>query len=704
MQSIKLKSKSRIVSWSVLVAVVLSNLGFVALPQPAQAITSVPTETRKDQQSMLQKMINAGVNAVASSAVQKFDNKFNNIIEDKLGVKSFQQYQKALVEAKYLSEAYKSTYSLASSTGSSAKIASDFERMPLNKTMSANQARQLAINDGRKSKAVRDTDIQKLIVGASSLFTSSISCGGVNKKAIQNTTEYLAAASTGFLSKDINPRNAVDFYGKMARLGSPSANPAFWEVQLQQIGAQKEAEAKAAAVLEITAPGLKSPQMRLAGGKLETGKSVDLVGSSRKNSQEALFNIGLKGSDSVYDTSSFKGFIGSVITVEVGQVVNQLMNSFLGFLGIDIGSLRNTASAVAGQVASGWAKNMATKTYDKIANSIFQGVALKESSGCLRSTRPARVRGASSVDALVMGEFDEAEEVIYNDPEVLAFTNSDRNFQGALEEEDQGVQAGEILFDIDFLDIIAGETITLDWDASLVGENVSVTLSGGAISGSKPIVGQATDKPVTTTTYTITATAGNAIKTKSLTVSVADNRSSLNATPLQVERGRMAKISWDVSAIDTTAGIDPLSESDLPSQGQQCSAPLTESTKYILSADSSGNLFTRELDVSVVAPAPRTVVFVSDKQKIQLGQSATLGWNIQGYPDAVFSLDGESVGRSDERIVSPTATTTFSLIIAEENQCAQLDQASVTIGVGKATTSFSASGTIAGVSTLMPRE
>src|SRR3989344_3838215 len=101
------------------------------LPRPAEAqVSTVPVTTKKDEQSIMHEMMAAATTAIMNSALQKMQFKFNQVLERKLGIKSYLKYQQALVESKYLMDAYRHTYgdsSIATSTKSVTDIANEAE-------------------------------------------------------------------------------------------------------------------------------------------------------------------------------------------------------------------------------------------------------------------------------------------------------------------------------------------------------------------------------------------------------------------------------------------------------------------------------------------------------------------------------------------------------------------------------------------------
>ena len=664
----------------VLISLVLTDASLL-LPRRAEAEvlpSTVPTTVKKDEQSIMHEMMAAATTAIMNSALQKMQFKFNRVLEQKLGIKSYLKYQQALVESKYLIDAYKSSFgsgSVATSTKSVTDIANQAEAGNL-KNYSTAQTKDLAIRNAQsktKTAGQKRQEIQKMIVGASSLFTSSIACGEVNEKAIANTAQYLASSFAGFKSSEIDYRNSEQFYGSMSRLGAPEASPEFWKLQFEDIAKQKEAEAKAAAALEVLGPGLKSPQERDAKGNLKTKSSLNLVSVGQQNSQNSLFTMAGWGSRSIYDTSSLKGFVGSVISIEVGKFISSRLFGLFGS-----SNLSNIVSSAIGSVGTGLVRGFALKLYDQISADIFNGGVLEESTGC---RKPSKVTNFTAADK--------------------NFTNLDATVP------DTDPTAPILMFEANSDSIMLGDKVTLSWDATALGSGLQVTLEGGSVGGAQSASGDVEDEPTETTTYTLTVTGPGGInQTKSVTVTVDEDESVLRfqAEPVSVEQNRKARITWDVSQIADEAGIEMIPDNrgeddesfphdGLEAAGTDCMTVDQIGSKLLklhFEKLSQNGTITRELTLTGVAPAVgKTFDFVSNKQTVNVdnGESAVLSWNINKYNNAIAKFwDGAEVASdgtqiSEDVTVTPTATTTFSIVMAEANNCGDIEQREVEIGI-----------------------
>lgn len=556
-----------------------------------------------NETAAMHEIVRSAAIAAMNSALKVMSRKFTTILEQKLGVKNFLFYQQSLVEGKYLVDSLRKTYGeQAVSYGANCPygdvscLMDSFENLPLNKNFStAEVARQAVAQRNRQNSQQFAQNIQKLIVGATAAFTSSISCAGVDQNAIRNASTYLAAASAGLLPSDIRPDSGVKFYEDMARLGNPFALPDFWVLQFQSLAAQKEAEAKQAAALELTSPGLKSTQNIGPGGRTQIERSLSLVTIGEQNAQNSLFNIAIKGADSVYDTSSFRNFIISLAQREATRVLAAKLAGLLGKFGGALGLYTNAANITAFQItAEATAKSVASllvttftaKLYDHISGMIFQGQILAESPGCRQPRK------------------------------IVNFTADDYNYSAATSTaigSGGGPGTGSAIIFEAGSPITRGQSTALVWDASAAGADVTVTLSGGSINETVEASGSRTDSPTDTTTYTLTVTGPNINETLSRTVTVNEappgpdfSKVLFDVRPRTVEPGDEVTVDWDATAVEgASVFISPLSADTLsPSGSAQYTVNQDIPFTMVVSVSNESGQFadTRTISVQVKQP------------------------------------------------------------------------------------------------------
>src|SRR3989344_4771033 len=667
-QSTKLKTQNlgtRIASGIILVTIITTTCGQLLSPQKAAAQVAGPSVPIYSSGGQIQRVGTVALDKTAekysiwkamaiaafNSAMQSLTTKFLGTMQSKLKVGSTLNYQDALVESKYLVDALRKSHgedAVKIGGGTTAlvaesvfDIASQFEALPLN-NMASQSVSDLAIQQLRTQyPAVRERNMQKLIVGASTMFTSAISCGGINEKALDNTARYLAAASAGINSRDIDPRNPLQFYESMARFGNPNTNTQFWKTQLEQLGKENESRARQAAVLELTSPGLKATQVRTAGGT-KTQTSLSFISAGEQNAQNSLFNIAIKGTEGPYSTSSFGAFLTSAIS----NGIDQLLPFFGINLNSDVTSFGNQMVQLGTQVGKNIVSNYAVSLYNKLASQIFQGEILAESPNCGRR-------------APVRGTFTAADRRF-----VPPDTDNDvNNFLGG---STNTTPTEELIFNVSSGSITGGEIVTLNWDATLLTGVSTVTISGGNVGGDKPVAGFVEDTPLVTTTYT--ATAGG--KSVSRTVTVAPRSTSLlNAEPLGTEPGRAVLVSWDAAGLNPlNITIEPLSNIQ-GAQGQQCYTPTSDDenaglVEFFMTVEPNvGVPVTSDVIVTVDPP---TVTFEAEDTTICTDETTALSWDIDGYNSTLVSINGGQVARVGQLDVG---IGDYELAIDETNSC-----------------------------------
>jgi hypothetical protein len=211
--------------------------------------------------------------------------------------------------------------------------------------------------------------------------------------------------------------------------------------------------------------------------------------------------------------------------------------------------------------------------------------------------------------------------------------------------------------------LTAGDSATLQWNVTGA---TTVTISPGvgnvALSGSQAV------SPAGTTTYTLTAQSGAGTQTANVIITV--NPAPTPVTPViintfsvdqsMITAGQSVTLKWNVTGA-TAVTIDP----DIGSvalSGSKTVSP-AGTTTYTLTAQGSAGPQTADVIVTV-NPAPAQVVvnaFSVDPSMIDVGQSATLQWNVTGATIVKIDPDIGDVASSGSETVSPTETTTYVL-------------------------------------------
>jgi hypothetical protein len=208
--------------------------------------------------------------------------------------------------------------------------------------------------------------------------------------------------------------------------------------------------------------------------------------------------------------------------------------------------------------------------------------------------------------------------------------------------------------------ISLGSSATLDWNvAGAATINIS-TIGEVVASGTKVV------SPSATTSYTLTASNQyGAVKASAIVVvnpaTGLPGISIFNATPGSILAGQNSSLRWEVSGATTVSidqGIGTVSAS-----GTRAVSPATTTT-YTLTATNSHGSVTALVTVVVSPSSAHPVIesFSASPPSIVVGQSSTLQWEISGATTVSINQGIGSVPVSGTRVVSPTATTTYTLI------------------------------------------
>ncbi|TSA46105.1 hypothetical protein D4R52_01155 [bacterium] len=340
--------------------------------------------------------------AANNAAFQTLGTQWTTDLENQLAITNPMYYADALVENKYLADTWSKMYGQdavpTSTLGDISAIAGNYELLPLNTTMTAKQAAAMGATQSKNAalnplvKQQQQRDINRLIVGATSLLTSSISCAGVNTAALKNTAAYLASSSAGILTKQVNTKT-IQFYNDMFKLSQPTSNENYWMMQFQDNAASSEATARAAANLEMTSPGIKSPQTQNAAGQTSIAKSLNLLTQTQTQVLNSAITAATRGGNVKLAAGGMASFATLLLALYTegkimgqaskagGNIFSTIIGKIFGGLGASGRSLavaRSYGKLVGQQVAATFAKAL----FEKLIGVVFKGKILGESSRC----------------------------------------------------------------------------------------------------------------------------------------------------------------------------------------------------------------------------------------------------------------------------------------------------------------------------------
>ena len=221
--------------------------------------------------------------------------------------------------------------------------------------------------------------------------------------------------------------------------------------------------------------------------------------------------------------------------------------------------------------------------------------------------------------------------------------------------------------------ITSGEFSTLTWNVF-----GAATVSIDHAIGDVALAGTRTVSPGTTTTYTLTATneADTVTARARVTVSGVPTPpppppsvsppfiSFFTANPGSITTGNSSMLSWLVSDADTVTISYGSSVTPVSPVGSAAATPTTTTT-YTLTATNTAGSVTETVQVVVSGTPPPSLpvisYFTASPGSITLGASSTLSWSVSGAPIISINQGVGGVTPSGTRVVSPAATTTYTL-------------------------------------------
>jgi len=214
------------------------------------------------------------------------------------------------------------------------------------------------------------------------------------------------------------------------------------------------------------------------------------------------------------------------------------------------------------------------------------------------------------------------------------------------------------------------DTVNVSANAS---DNVGVTSVQFLLDGN-PLGSALTSAPYTMTWDTITASnathtlsasaldaAGNAATATAISVIVANSSGPPTATasvmPTSITQGSSAMLSWsttNATSVTIDQGVGTVSAS-----GSRTVSP-SVTTTYTVTAANGTSSATATATLTVTVPPPTGSLTVNPTA-ITAGGSATLSWATTNATSVVIDQGIGAVAPSGTRIVSPAATTTYTL-------------------------------------------
>lgn len=580
------------------------NFTFLLRPQKAEALSlgTLPTKEiggRLTQQTIDvsgfgNQIIQSAINSAMKALLQKLSVKLAKEVQEQFGIKDYDHYQSALREGGGLAAVYRKLYGEdsvpVSTQGDISRIAADFENLPLNRTYSRHQAAQLGAAQARRRNPNLQKNVNLLLVGASSLFTSSISCGGINGRAIENTANYLAAASAGILASQISPASGTKYYEDMLKLGGPFATPPFWQLAFQDTASAIENRATQAATLQIVSPGLKATQVQTESGETQIKNSQSLITRSQTKAFDSLFDSAYLGANSTMP--SFASYMALVISqYALDKLLDKLSTGFGGLIGKILTPVLSARwvllfRAFGQLVAKNITKNFVSALYDNAIALIYQGKVLAESAKCRQPSR-----------------FTDSASAINTTPTTTS----------------------TVIFSADPNLFIKGDpvnTTTFTWDATSLGTVTSISIDkvGEYRIGPLALSGAVTDEPFradedpnkTSQEYRLEIDKGLSTEViLSLTVELVESAPppgsidfsgvTFDVQPRSAASGDSVLVTWDASSVPgaSVSISPPIVSAVLPVSGS-ASYTVSADTDFVMTTSASnGDRDTKAIRVTV---------------------------------------------------------------------------------------------------------
>src|SRR5689334_10540177 len=219
-----------------------------------------------------------------------------------------------------------------------------------------------------------------------------------------------------------------------------------------------------------------------------------------------------------------------------------------------------------------------------------------------------------------------------------------------------------------------GDLVTVTWKTT---NATSLTINPQiGESDDIEVNGSANIAPTETTTYVFTATnsAGSTQFSLTINVNVVPPTVTLTADPTTIIAGQTSTLTWNSQFADTVTidnGVGKVSPT-----GSEGVTPAATTT-YTVTATGKGGSITAQATVTVTPQSQLGVTLSADPMTIVSGQSSTLTWSSQNATSV--TLNGAAVDLNGTQSVSPTQTTTYTVIATDSGGATKTATLDVTV-------------------------
>jgi len=211
-----------------------------------------------------------------------------------------------------------------------------------------------------------------------------------------------------------------------------------------------------------------------------------------------------------------------------------------------------------------------------------------------------------------------------------------------------------VTIDSDPTSIALGENTLLSWTTSGDANTASINQDLGPVllSSSRVI------SPLTTRTYTITASGPGGTDSDSVSITVFQPpTANISINKTSIISGQNARITWSATGLIDSVSITNIGS--VANSGSQNVSP-TSSKTYRLTVSGPGGVTTDTVNLTVYQPVVADITTIPSS--IITGQTAQLSWTTSG--DANTASINQGIGAvllSSNRTVNPTTTRTYTL-------------------------------------------
>lgn len=219
--------------------------------------------------------------------------------------------------------------------------------------------------------------------------------------------------------------------------------------------------------------------------------------------------------------------------------------------------------------------------------------------------------------------------------------------------------------------IYPGQSSTLSWTTTGA---TSCSINQGV--GSVAVDGTKSVSPVSTTTYTLTATNVSGSVTSSVTVTIAKPViNTFTRNPTSIELGESSLLSWTTTGA-TSCSINQ-SIGSVAVDGTRTVYP-TATLTYTLTATNNSGSVTSSVTVTVTVVYPVITSFTATPDNMKFGATSLLSWTTTDATSISINQGIGAVPSSGNKSVSPDDTTTYTITATNS---AGSDSESITVTV-----------------------